>query len=162
MVLIAEYSTQYRDDILALSLRAWEAVFPAVRAAVPSFVYDSFYPTGWRERQYRDIATVLDNEPENVSIALDEDGVAGWVCTRLHPEDSMGEIYVLAVDPDHHRNGVGSALMADSFDRARRAGMSMVLVETGDDPGHDPARRTYEAAGFQRWPVARYFKNLSD
>ena len=39
--------------------------------------------------------------------------------------------------------------------------MRMVMVETGDDPGHVPARNDYEAAGFEPWPVARYFKNLS-
>jgi hypothetical protein len=39
--------------------------------------------------------------------------------------------------------------------------MTMVMVETGGDPGHAPARGAYEAAGFERWPVARYFKALA-
>jgi len=39
--------------------------------------------------------------------------------------------------------------------------MAMVMVETGGDRGHTPARATYEGLGFQRWPVARYFKDLS-
>ena len=38
----------------------------------------------------------------------------------------------------------------------------MVMVETGGDRGHAPARATYEGLGFQRWPVARYFKDLAD
>lgn len=37
----------------------------------------------------------------------------------------------------------------------------MVMVETGGDRGHVPARATYEAEGFVRWPVARYFKDLA-
>jgi hypothetical protein len=36
--------------------------------------------------------------------------------------------------------------------------MTTVMVETGGDPGHAPARRTYESAGFRPFPVARYFK----
>ena len=40
--------------------------------------------------------------------------------------------------------------------------MAMVMVETGGDLGHAPARATYEGLGFQRWPVARYFKDLAD
>lgn len=40
--------------------------------------------------------------------------------------------------------------------------MHMMLVETGDDPGHEPARHLYERSGFERWPVARYFKAISD
>jgi GNAT superfamily N-acetyltransferase len=162
MVRIVGYTPDYREKVLALSLRAWAPVFPLVRDSVPGFVYGAFYPLGWEERQYRDMAAVLDDEPENVAMALESNQLVGWVCTRLHPEDSMSEVYVLAVDPAHQRKGIGRALIDYSFDVGREAGMSMVLVETGDDPGHEPARRVYEALGFERWPVARYFKNLSD
>jgi GNAT superfamily N-acetyltransferase len=44
--------------------------------------------------------------------------------------------------------------------QVRAAGMKMVMVETGGDPGHTPARHTYESLGYERWPVARYFKEL--
>ena len=54
-----------------------------------------------------------------------------------------------------------TALMNASFRRARDAGMNMVVVETGGDPGHALARATYEKAGFERWPVARYVKRAS-
>ncbi len=161
VVSIVAFVPEHREALLALSLRAWEPVFPLVREAVSPFVYEAFYPSGWRERQRADLAAVLDNEPENVDVALVELQPVGWVCTRLHPADSMSEMYVLAVDPAHQRTGVGRALMDHSFARARKAGMRMVMVETGDDPGHMPARRAYEAVGFERWPVARYFKDLS-
>ena len=162
MVRIVGYTPDYREKVLALSLRAWDPVFPLIRDSVPSFVYEAFYPLGWEERQCRDMAAVLDDEPGNVAIALEGNQLVGWVCTRLHPEDRMSEVYVLAVDPAHQRKGIGRALIDYSFDVGREAGMSMVLVETGDDAGHEPARRVYEALGFERWPVARYFKNLSD
>lgn len=73
----------------------------------------------------------------------------------------MGEVYVLAVDPRHQRQSIGNALLEHSFERIRRADMNMVMVETGDDRGHAPARSAYDAAGFERWPVARYFKGLT-
>jgi len=79
---------------------------------------------------------VLDDEPQHVDVAMDGTLVTGWVCTRLHPEDRMGEVYVLAVDPDHQRQGVGTALMEHAVGRASTAGMAMVMVETGGDPGH--------------------------
>ena len=158
---IEPYSTQHRQAVLGLSVRAWADVFPLTQAAVPGFVYDSFYPDGWEARQVADMAAVLDGEPQNVDVALEGATVTGWVCTRLHPEDRMGELYVLAVDPDHQRRGIGAALMSHSLARMSAAGMAMVMVETGGDPGHAPARASYEAAGFKRWPVARYFKPLS-
>lgn len=161
MLRIAPFSSDDRDDLLALALRAWEPVFPLTEETVSPFVYRAFYPNGWRARQYADLATVLDEEPGNVDVAFLDSRAAGWVCTRMHPEDSMGEVYVLAVEPDLQRQGVGRALLDHSIERSRAAGMSMVMVETGDDPGHEPARRAYESNGFERWPVARYFKEVS-
>jgi hypothetical protein len=38
--------------------------------------------------------------------------------------------------------------------------MDVVVVETGGDPGHDPARAAYETAGFTKLPIARYFRLL--
>lgn len=161
MVQIKPYASEQRAAVLELSVRAWAPVFPLTRSAVPEFVYDSFYPDGWEARQLADMAIVLDEEPENVDLAFDGEALAGWACTRLHPEDHMAELHVLAVDPHRQRQGVGSALMGRVYDRARAAGMRMVMVETGGDPGHAPARAVYESAGFERWPVARYFKEVS-
>lgn len=159
-MIIEPYSQHCRGAILDLSVRAWAAVFPLTRATVPGFVYECFYPRGWEARQIADIAALLDTEPDNVDVAFDGTTVTGWVCTRIHPDDRMGELYVLAVDPNYQRRGIGSALLGHSLARIRAAGMAMAMVETGDDPGHAPARASYESAGFERWPVARYFKNL--
>ncbi|MFB7939858.1 GNAT family N-acetyltransferase [Streptomyces sp. NPDC056049] len=160
-MLIEPYDEGLRSQVLALSLRAWQPVFDRMRSAVPEFVYGNFYPDGWEKRQTDDILALLDGEPGTVDVAVDGDELLGWVCTRLHEEDRMGEVYVLAVDPSHQRRGVASALMAHAAGRAERAGMAMMMVETGGDPGHAPSRATYEAAGYERWPVARYFKDLS-
>jgi acetyltransferase, GNAT family len=149
-----------RQNALDLALRAWAPVFPQMKETVPGFVYDTFYLDGWQARQNSDLAQVLDDEPDTVDVALVGGEMAGWVCTRIHPEDSMGEVYVIAVDPDFQRQGIGRALMEHSQNRALDAGMTTMMVETGDDPGHAPARADYEAGGYQRWPVARYFKDL--
>ena len=67
---------------------------------------------------------------------------------------------MIAVDPDFQRRGIAAALMNHSLDVFRAAGMTTVMVETGGDPGHAPARRTYEAAGFRLFPVAKYFRKV--
>lgn len=157
---ISPYHPTQRGAVLDLSLRAWDPVFLKLEPAVPSFVYSCFYPDGWRARQYKDLAAALDAEPESCDVALNGPLPVGWVCTRLHQEDSMGEIYILAVDPDWQRQGIGQALIDHSLNRSRSAGMRMVMAETGADPGHTDARRLYEEHGFQRWPVARYFRSL--
>lgn len=163
VITVVPYASEYREALLSLSLRAWDAVFPLMRRAVPAFVYECFYPEGWQQRQADDLAAVLDGEPGNIDVALEQNGKpVGWVCTRIHPEDSMGEVYVVAVDPKWQGRGVGRRLIEEAQRRSLRQGMRMLMVETGGDPGHAPARAVYEAIGFQRWPVARYFKELSD
>lgn len=161
MISVVPYSAEYREALIELSLRAWEAVFPLMHQSVPNFVYECFYPAGWERRQADDVAFVLDAEPSGIDVALDGERPVGWVCTRMHPEDSMGEVYILAVDPPWRRRGIARRLIERAESRARGLGMRMLMVETGGDPGHAPARATYEAVGFERWPVARYFKDLA-
>jgi GNAT superfamily N-acetyltransferase len=67
---------------------------------------------------------------------------------------------MLAVDPDHQGLGIGTALTGFALDRIKDAEMTVAMVETGGDPGHAPARRVYEKAGYTLLPIARYFKNL--
>jgi len=42
----------------------------------------------------------------------------------------------------------------------RSHGVTLATVATGADPGHGPARRTYESAGFMPWPNMLYVQLL--
>ncbi|MFB2879421.1 hypothetical protein [Floridanema aerugineum] len=55
---------------------------------------------------------------------------------------------------------MGSTLTQFALDWMKGARMSIAMVETGGDPGHAPARRTYEKLGFRLLPIAQYFKKL--
>jgi hypothetical protein len=57
------------------------------------------------------------------------------------------------------QNYVASVLIVLAADM--RVGSAPTAIgETGGDPGHAPARRTYEAAGVTKMPIARYFMVL--
>jgi ribosomal protein S18 acetylase RimI-like enzyme len=88
------------------------------------------------------------------------DSIVGFIAVKLHSETSMGEIYMVAVAPEFQGRGIGTALTEFALNWMKGAGMSMAMVETGGDPGHAPARHTYEKAGFELLPIARYFKKL--
>jgi len=90
------------------------------------------------------------------------DGTAvGFVEIEVHrPERSVGQISMLAVDPDHQGSSIGTALTKFALDRLRDAGTEAAMVETGGEPGHAAASRTYEKAGYVPLPSARHFKNL--
>lgn len=146
--------------MIDLVIAAWEPVFAKTINDVPRFVYDNFWPQGWQTRQESEVSSLLDAEPEKFWIALEGGVLAGFVGVSIHPEDRMGEVSIIAVSPDHQRKGIGKALMHFAEQQIRDSGMKMVMVETVGDAGHEPARRTYESLGYERWPVARYFKEL--
>lgn len=101
------------------------------------------------------------DENINVWVAIDNDSTVGFVAVKLHPEDTMGEIYMVAVEPDFQGKGIGSALIEYALNWMKSAGMSIAMVETAGDSGHATARHTYEKAGFELFPVARYFKTFN-
>lgn len=125
-----------------------------------SEVYGRLYPDGWRASQRQAVEAVCASQEIRVWVAEVGASTVGFVAVDLHPESSIGEIYMLAVDPDYQGGGTGTALTEFALEWIKDAGMTVAMVETGGDAGHAAARRTYEKAGYVHLPIARYFKNL--
>jgi ribosomal protein S18 acetylase RimI-like enzyme len=148
------------EAVIGLSLLAWAPVFASIEQALGSEIYGRLYPDGWRASQQQAVEAVCASQEKRVWVPELGGTPDGFVAVELHPESSMGEIHMLAVDPDHQGNGIGTALTEFALARIKDAGMAVAMVETGGDPGHAAARRTYEKAGYLHLPIARYFKNL--
>ncbi len=159
-VAIIPYREEFKEQVLELVVCAWQPVFEKTIKEVPRFVYDNFWPQGWQARQVAEVSALLADNPRDVWLALQGGSLVGFVAVAICPEDRMGEISIVAVSPDHQRKGIGRRLMDHAEQRIRDSGMSMVMVETVGDSGHEPARKTYEALGYEQWPVARYFRKL--
>ncbi|MGL5059596.1 MAG: GNAT family N-acetyltransferase [Microcoleus sp.] len=157
---IEPYNTHQLNAIVSLSLRAWAPVFDSLEKVMDIDIYRAFYPDNWSVSQQKAVEDVCAAEDTNVWVAIETGSIAGFVAVKLHSEDSMGEIYMIAVDPDFQGQGIGSALIEFALNWMKEAGMSVAMVETGGDPGHERARHAYEKAGFGLFPVARYFKKL--
>lgn len=157
---IEPYDRRYLDAVIHLSLRAWTPVFDSIQKAMDADVYRAFYPDSWRVSQQKAVEDVCAAPDTNVWVAIAAVSPVGFVAVKLHLENSMGEIYMVAVDPDFQGHGIGSTLIKFALDRMKDAGMSIAMVETGGDPGHAPARHAYEKVGFGLLPIARYFKKL--
>jgi ribosomal protein S18 acetylase RimI-like enzyme len=95
-----------------------------------------------------------------VWVAIESGVVAGFFAMRCHAADKLGEIYMIAVDPDFQRRGIALAMTDFAVERMKEAGMSIAMVETGGDPGHGPARGAYQKAGFRAFHAARFFKKI--
>ena len=146
--------------VVDLSLRAWAPVFASLERVLGSEIFGWLHPD-WQEDQRRAVEDVCASQETRVWVAEVDGTAVGFVAVKVFDaERSMGEIYMLAVDPDCQGGGIGTALTEFALDRLKDAGMKVAMVETGGDPGHAAARRTYEKAGYVHLPIARYFKNL--
>ena len=156
---IQPYDESLLDAIIGFSLRAWEPVFESIKEAMDPKVYREQHPD-WRVTQRDAIKSVCADKDVPIWVATEGSQTVGFVALKVHPKDRMGEIYMIAVDPDFQRRGIATALTGYALAWFKQAGLTTVMVETGGDPGHAPARRTYESAGFRVLPIARYFKKL--
>ena len=143
------------DTVVEFSLRAWAPVFDSFRAVLGVPIYEALFPD-WESTQARAVEDVCRDDETTVWVADRQDRAVGFVAVRV----GAGEIYMLAVDPDHQRQGLGSALTDFAVERLREAGVALAVVGTGGDPGHAPARRTYERAGFTPFTQVQYYKRL--
>ncbi len=157
--MIRPYTPADLNPIVRLSLRAWNPVFASLQAVFSPAVFGAFYPDGWRVAQQKSVEETCGDAAVHTWVWEEQGGVVGFVAVKRH-SDELGEIYMIAVDPDYHRRGIARALTEFAVDWLRTSGVSVALVETGADPGHAPARATYENCGFELFPVARYFKKL--
>ena len=153
------YDESMLEAIVRLSLRAWEPVFASIENAMDADVYRELHPD-WRVTQRRSVEATCADPEVHVWVASEGSQVVGFVALKQRAEDRMGGIYMIAVDPDFQRRGIATALIDHSLAWFKQAGMTTVMVETGGDPGHAPARRTYESAGFHPLPIVLYFKKL--
>jgi GNAT superfamily N-acetyltransferase len=158
--LIRPFEARDAAAVVDLSLRAWAPAFASLERVLGPDIFRRQHPD-WREDQRRAVEDVCASQETRVWVAEVDGETVGFVATGVFdPDLRMGEISMLAVDPDHQTGGIGTALTEFALECLKDAGMKVAMVETGGDPGHAPARRTYERAGFTLLPIARYFKNL--
>lgn len=150
-----------QDAVVDLSLKAWAPVFTSLQAILgPSGIFAQLYPD-WRIAQQQAVQNTCRGDDTTVWVADIDGVVAGFVAVRCDHQSDIGEIVMIAVDPDCQRQGIGAGLTETALDWIRDHGMAVAMVETGADLGHAPARGLYEQAGFTQLPLARYFKHLA-
>jgi ribosomal protein S18 acetylase RimI-like enzyme len=147
------------ESLVRLSLLAWEPVFRSFEQLLGPAVYTLIWPD-WRTGQREAIEAVCrDGEKTTVWVAEADGTVVGFVAYVLS-EEKTGEVQLLAVHPEYQNRGIGTELNLFALRKMKESGMVMAKVETGGDPSHAPARRSYEKAGYTPLPLVRYFQDL--
>ena len=85
-------------------------------------------------------------DPKGFLLAVDPAGrLLGFHWTKTHP-DGLGEVYVLAVDPDAQGTGLGGALTVAGLAYLRERGAPEAMLYVDSD--NAPALATYRKLGF--------------
>jgi len=145
-----------------LALRAFE---PGEDEAAVVRVNDRAFD--WHPEQRRwDIGELVVREaqpwfdPKGFLLAVDAAGhLLGFHWTKVHPND-LGEIYVLAVDPDAQGTGLGGALTLAGLAHLRDRGVRQAMLYVESD--NTAALHTYHKLGFTRHHTDVEFLSRSD
>ena len=136
-----------------LSLRTWEPVFSSLHREVLGDEIGLRLHPDWKVGKADGVADSCTNEER---VAVVDDPPVGFVTIALNAftsvwasPTSLGSTRITIA------RGIASELTAFDLDHMRRIGMDIGVEETGGDPGHAPARATFEAMGFTRPPIAR-------
>jgi GNAT superfamily N-acetyltransferase len=159
-VQIRRASSNDTEALIHVALSAWAPVFASFRQVLGPKVYGLVYPD-WQAQQ-RDVVKKVCTESENVAVWVAEvDGtVAGFIAYSLDDRSKTGTVELLAVHHDYQNGGIGTDLNRFALDRMRESGMKVASLSTGGDPGHAPARRAYEKAGYTAFPIVWYYQDL--
>ncbi len=115
----------------------------------------------WEERKTRQNRQLYQEHPDWVWVLEDGGRVFGFITFYLFPQQGYGHIDNNGVQPDYAGHGWGKFMYQHLLQHLREMGYRFAHVETGLDPAHIPARRAYEAVGFDRpVPSVEYWQDL--
>lgn len=90
--------------------------------------------------------TLCREHPDQVIVAVTEDGVAGFASYEYFPEKRSGRVFNCAVLPDYRGRGIGPDLLRRLLKELQSLGAQAAEVQTSHVPA---ACRMYEKAGFK-------------
>ena len=97
------------------------------------------------------------------TLGAEVDGrVVGWICWGATPcTVATWDLYWMAVDPEMHGQGVGTALLEEMENRLSDKAR-LIVIDTSGRPDYAPTRAFYRARGYQTAAVVRDFYALGD
>ena len=88
-------------------------------------------------------------DPDGFLVLEEQGSVIGFCWTKVHADQNpaLGEIYAIAVDPDHHGRGLGRELTLAGLAHLSELGLRHAILFVESD--NRPALRIYQNLGFE-------------
>lgn len=116
----------------------------------------------WKENKLGQVHDLFEEHPEWVWVLELTGTIIGYVTFKLFPDRQFGQIENNGIVPEHAGKGWGKFMYRYVLQYFREQGLRFAHVETDLDEPHIPARRAYEAVGFDREVrIVLYWQDLS-
>lgn len=100
-------------------------------------------------------------DPDGFRLHERDGRLAGFCWTKVHADHDpvMGEIYVIAVDPDFGGQGLGGPMTLAGLEHLSSAGITLANLYVESD--NEPAQRVYERLGFNLHAINRAYRRVA-
>jgi len=138
------------DTLTTVGYAPIQASYVAMLGAECYEVVQADPEQSWEARKAQQNRQLFAEHPDQVWV-LDHDGrILGFVTFWLFPERSYGHLDNSAVAPERAGEGWATFMYRHVLAHFRELGLRFAHVDTGLDDAHIPARRAYEAVGFDK------------
>lgn len=140
---------------------AWQPIFAEFHRRVGDEIFSQLYDE-WEVSKMSQVSGAFEQHPGCMLVTEIEGRIAAFITFFvINPSRRLGEIGNNAVHPDFQGRGLSKRQYERVFEELRALGCTMVQVTTGLDDAHLPARKAYEAVGFDKeLPKITYMRTL--
>ncbi|MBN1347161.1 MAG: GNAT family N-acetyltransferase [Phycisphaerae bacterium] len=150
------------ERLADIAEQAWQPVWRESRRQLGDELFEQLHPDAV-ERKRRAVAEHVTDYPAWCFVAEGGGRVVGFLCARLNAgrDGIVAEIGNNAVDPALRGQGIAPKLYEHAMALFRERGQRYVVLTTGLDDAHAPARRAYEKVGMTPvCPTVQYVRAL--
>jgi GNAT superfamily N-acetyltransferase len=156
---IWEFERSDEEPVVGLSLGARKPVFAAMEEILGAELFVRLRGD-WRAGQAQEVCGVLADHARRVWVAEAGGGALRFGCRQAASRQRCGGDLRDRSRSGARGRGVGTALTGVATGWLWRSGLLVAVIEAGGGPGHAPARRVCEEAGYTALPAVRFFGAL--
>ena len=156
---VRPWSSDDVDGCIRVGIDANAPVFASMRAIYGDDLFTRLRPD-WEPGQAAAIEAWIADADSHGWVGELNGVVVGFIATTVDGATGMGSVEMVAVHPDHQRQGLGDGLLEAALAHQRASGTVYVQAFIRNFPGHDAARGLLTAHVFTRrviQPTLLYF-----